>query len=126
MTPDAEWVVITWLRQQPDITAPIDTEYPGTPTAVVIERIGGTADYLGVVDHPRLDVGIWAPTKAQAVDLMTTVRTAVHAINGQVVADAACGSVSEVMGPRSLTDESTELSRYLFTVEITMRAVVAQ
>jgi hypothetical protein len=127
--PDAEYVVTTWLRSDPDVLATgahVDVRYPGTIPAVVVERVGGTADYLAVVDHPRLDVGVWAASKVAALDLGSVVRQAVHAINGQVVGDAQCGSVTEFLGLRFLPDEATETARYLFSVEITMRAVVPQ
>lgn len=127
--PDAEWVVTTWLRDNPEVAAfngAIDIRYPGTAPAVVVERIGGLADYLGVLDHPRLDITVWHTSKALAHDYAATVRQAMHAINGQVINGAACGAVTESLGLRFVPDPSTEATpRYIFTVEITMRAVVA-
>lgn len=124
--PDAEYVLTTWLRSDPDVAATgahVDIRYPGTTPAVVVERIGGVADYLGVVDHPRLDIGVWADTKVNALDLGSVVRQAIHAINGKVVGGAQCGAVLEFLGLRYLPDEATEVARYLFSVEITMRAL---
>lgn len=129
LMPDAEFVVTTWLRNHPDVAATgarVDIRYGGITPAVVVERIGGTADYPGVVDHPRLDIGIWAKTKVAALDLGAVVRQAIHAMSGEVVGDAAVGGVSETLGLRYLPDEATETARYLLSVEITMRAVVPQ
>lgn len=128
--PDAEYAVTTWLRGHADVAAfggRIDIRYPGAAPAVVVERIGGTADYLAAVDHPRLDITVWHTSKVAAHDYAATVRQALHQINGQVVGDAACGGVTEVMGLRFVPDEMTEgTPRYMFTAEITMRAVVPQ
>jgi len=127
--PDAELVLTTWLRNHPDVQAfgpAVDVRYPGITPAVVVERIGGVADSLGVVDHPRLDVGIWGATKVAALDLASVVRQAIYAMRGEVVEGAAVGSVAETLGLRYLPDEATEAARYLLSVEITTRAVVAQ
>ena len=123
--PDAEYVVLAWLVAGDD---PPDCGvfYTGAPPEVVVERIGGTADWLGVVDHPRLDITIWHTSKALAHDLAATVRQRMHGLSGQVVAGASCGGVTETLGLHYLPDEATEATpRYLFTVEITMRSTTA-
>jgi len=89
------------------------------PAAFVrIWRNGGAADNQ-VVDRPLISVEAWAPTSAEASDLLRKCRSALLAESLRM---PLVRRVDEISGPYWSPDPDTEIPRYRLTVQLTVRA----
>lgn len=131
LLPDAERLVVTYLRAHPDVVAlagtRVSTELPPEPTypAATVSRIGGNPSIAGYLDVATLEVSAWAATKGAA----RTLAAAAEAALLDMVGTHALGVVTGVrpigVGVHWLPDEETDMPRYRFTVEAYIHPPVA-
>jgi hypothetical protein len=124
LLPDAERLVTTFLRAQPDVAAlastRVTTELPKAPIypAVTISRVGGVPTLPGYLDVARLEVSAWATTKAAAHTLARTVEAALLAVPGAHALGTVTDARQEDIGLRWNPDEESNVPRYQFIVEL--------
>lgn len=117
------------------VTTAIAAVAPGLPSGVVaygrvpdprparfvrILRIGGTRRDR-FTDNATLTIEAWAATDQASATLANTVRAALNAAEGSVVAGAALYTVTELSGPANLPDPVSDQSRHTWTVQIALR-----
>lgn len=117
--PDVEELVIGYLL--PIVAVPVLTRVPRTRPArwVQVRRVGGLDDV--VRDRPRLDVFAWAADDGATRDLLMSVRSAIHAVEGTTLLGVACYGVEEFLGPTRADDRETGTPRMWMTVQLSLR-----
>lgn len=121
--PDGVAVVRAYLREalvDRGEDVPVGTRVPSPRPArfVRLERVGGTRLDL-VTDRPRIDVHCWAVDDDSAIDLAQLARALLFAMPGW--RGAVAYDVSEVGGPNTLPDPTSEQPRVVFAVEVSLR-----
>jgi hypothetical protein len=93
---------------------------------VVLARRGGAK--TGVVDRPRMDLDVYAPSKTAARDLGELVRDHLLDAGNRVLADlgAVVLEVTEFAGLSWLPDPAGDRPRYVLTVELAIRPTTAR
>jgi hypothetical protein len=132
--PDAEVLVTTFLRQDPDVTALVGDEVYSTLPAkqatwpvVRVTRVGGSADPLGIIDFPLVQVDVWGGPKTTAQDIAQAMRTAFATRLPLRLGDLgtlALGPGDGALGSlRDLPDETFDPARprYIFDVRLLTR-----
>jgi hypothetical protein len=123
--PDAEHVATRWLNSS-TIGAPASTDLLGwhaPEPRIVITRVGGTPTLAIRIDRPRLDVDVYAPTKADAHDLAQAARVRLHELptgDHRDLGAVVCNVVDE-LGLQWLPDPDTNTPRYVLTLAVTVR-----
>lgn len=119
--PDGEQLLIDWLRHYDD-DVQVEPTVPNPRPArwVRVRRVGGPRRDL-VTDQPLLVVEAWDDDDADARDLLQLTRARVDAIEGQVFDGVTVYGVTEVGGPGSLPDPTSDQPRWTFTVQVALR-----
>jgi hypothetical protein len=119
--PDAEGLVIDYLRDLLDVPVSGTVPNPRPGEFVTVRRLGGVRRNL-VTDAPMLTVEAWAAGDVAAHDLAQLARAHVHAMaRASVLTEPAVYRVVEIAGPGHLPDPVSAQSRYVFTVEVAVR-----
>lgn len=118
---EAEPLLLSWLRTAFP-AARLVTETPADLAAhlplIRVQRFGGTADAYQF-DTARLDVDVFAATRAAARTLAYQVRASLlQDLPGQYVDGAMVLSVDEFLGPIWTPYENTNLRRFTLSVSI--------
>ena len=117
--PDIEALVLSFLAARVDV--PVHTSVPSErpPAFVLLWRNGGASSNR-VVDRPQVTVEAWSQDSVQASELAELCRSAL--LNDASTMPNVSRS-TEISGPYSTTDETTETPRYRFTTQLTVRAL---
>ena len=117
--PDAEDLLIDYL--EPIVGVPVRIRVPRDRPAswLQVRRSGGVDDV--VRDKPRLDVFVWGRDDGATRDLLTTARSAIHALAGTTLLGPACYGVEEFLGPTRADDRETGTPRMWMTVQLSLR-----
>lgn len=127
--PDAEAVIINYLRDELDLrgsTADVVKEVPNPrpPVFVTVTRVGGIRQTV-ISDAALLAIECWAENTATghqaAHDLAQWCRALIHALPGSTADDVPVYRVDDVSGPQSLPDPLSEQPRCTFTVQVHLR-----
>lgn len=113
--------LIVWLR--PQLTdAGVGAKHPGPHPGrhVLVRRLGGTWQ-PPVIDNVTVGLEAWAPTAAQAHDLIQEARALVHSLEGGLLNGTAIYRVEEFAGPAWFPDPDSEEPRYTITLNIRHR-----
>lgn len=91
-------------------------------------RIGGTAAWRTwshgwLMDAPTIDVDVYGGSREEANTTLKQVRAALLGIAGTVRDGAGFVSAREVAGPTLRPDSSQNVTRFGFTVSLTVRAI---
>lgn len=118
MLVDAEKIVRDFLDARLDV--PVSTKVPkDRPTTFVrVWRTGGAA-VNRILDRPMITVQAWAPNSVAASDLSTLCRNLLLA--GYTAMPLVRG-VDETSGPYFDPDPDTNIDRYSFTHQLSVRA----
>ena len=101
------------------VRASIPNPRPAGPL-VVLRPAGGSSQVLSV-DRPRLDAQVWHRDEHSAASLAQLVRGLLRSMPGI----GAVRAVEDFTGPVSIPDPESGQARYLLTVEMTTRGVMA-
>jgi hypothetical protein len=121
---DAELVVTTYLRNQPDVFAlvgtQVSTELPASPVFPLlrVSRIGGTPAVPRRLDAAHLQIEAWATTKATARNVAATAHAALWAAGNATNNGAVITGVDDTLGLSWLPDPVTGRPRYIFGVAV--------
>lgn len=123
--PDAELLVVDFLRDHADVAAlvgiRITTELPPNPVypRVTVQRIGGVPSIPGFLDSPRVEIAAWADKydKSVAHEVARTVEAAMLELPGTHDLGVVTSVIQDGLGPRWMPDEPTDLPRYVMTFE---------
>lgn len=117
--PDAEALVLSFLAGRVDV--PVHTSVPSDrPAAFVLLWRNGGASSNRVVDQPQITVEAWAKDSVEASELAERCRSA---LLNEASTIPNVSRATEISGPYSTTDETTETPRYRFTMQLTVRAL---
>lgn len=126
--PDAEQIVTGHLAATlpgvhvcADLPAPED--FAGLVPIVQVARIGGLIIARKRLDNPRMDVQVYAPTRAQANDLLAQVRGVIEDMAGVTRDGGVVTKTSEETGPRLIPDPNTDVVRVGYTAALVIRPV---
>ena len=106
-------------RPEPEVTGvQVHGRVPSPRPArlVVLRRDGGNADDV-VTDRPRVTCQCWSDTEVDAERLAAITRAVLKTLPGT----GAIRRVKDVGGPYPAPDPESDLPRYVFAVEITLR-----
>jgi hypothetical protein len=123
--PDAEAAIVTHLLGVLDSGVRVGTDWPENLAehlpVVAVTRGGGATHLRLVLDEPTLDIDVLAETKAQAHDLVQTVRGELFATEGTVMSGTL--SVSRVQDTSLiwLPDPTTGIPRYVLVMSMRVR-----
>lgn len=124
LMPDAEEVAVAYLAEQfPDATV-VTELFMGFEDALPllrVSRIGGAQVRPLVLDGPRLDVDVFARTRADASTLAREVAAVWPAAKGREYAGGLITSVAEEVGPSWRPDYNPGLYHFGLTVVLTIR-----
>lgn len=120
--PDVTALLVTHLTP---IIAPtplfVDVPDPRPDEFAQVRRIGGLAN-PPVRDNPHVDAITWAPTAQQAMSTLLTIRGELWALPGTATLGLAVYRLSEILGPKQLTDPETGSPMAIATFELQVRA----
>lgn len=95
---------------------PASGDYP----CAVVRRLGGVPAVERRLDTARIQVDVWADdhdgAQAEARDIADAARLALHALEGEDIADGFVTAVVDESGLMLLPDPDTGRDRYLFSV----------
>lgn len=116
--PDIEALVLTFLTQR--VNVPVHTSVPSNrpPAFILLWRNGGASSNR-VVDRPQVTVEAWSQDSVRASELAEQCRSA---LLNEASTIPSVSQSTEISGPYSTTDETTETPRYRFTMQLTVRA----
>lgn len=116
--PDVEALVLSFLSSR--VPVPVHTSVPANRPAAFIRlwRNGGASSNRAV-DRPQVTVEAWSTDSVEASELAEQCRSA---LLNEASAMPNVSRSTEISGPYSTTDETTETPRYRFTMQLTVRA----
>lgn len=122
--PDVERVLLDWLRPQLPGTRLV-TELPADLEArlpvVQILRVGGGRDFSWRLDLARVDVEVYAATRAAAAGLAGQVRTLLATLPNVQTSGAVVVRVIEETGPSWRPEANPNLRRFGMTLRVVLR-----
>lgn len=123
LLPDAELLVVNWLRARTEITALVSTrvytQIPAGPSfpLIRITRIGGIPEIRQHLDVARIQVDAWGTSQYQARTVAATAQAALHAAVG-LHATGVVSNVDDDLGLTWSPDSETNQPRYVFGVAL--------
>ncbi len=124
--PDAELVLQAWIRGMTlgatvrvvtDLPADLDAALP----VVQVTRIGGAMVHPALLDGPRMDVDVYAASRAQASEIARKIAGKVHTLRGQAGGGAVITDVREEIGVGWRPDLNDRIRRFGFVVRLILR-----
>lgn len=131
MTADVEALVVTWLAARLGsvrVVAELPPRFEETLPVVQITSLPGpktARPWSGeqpLLWSPRIDVDVYAATRAAAFDLAAEISQQLHALPGQPSEWGFASTVDEVAGPSWRPDYNSNVRRVGMTVQLTIRA----
>jgi hypothetical protein len=127
--PDAEAVVVDYLRTELDARGPaipVGTRVPNPRPSIFVqvERQGGPRRNI-VVDDAQIGISAWADRQQDAQDLVQLCRGLLWAAVGTTQGGVQVHRVEEFAGPALLPDPLSDQPRYVLTVQISLRGAAA-
>ncbi|WP_353943385.1 hypothetical protein ABII15_18225 [Streptomyces sp. HUAS MG91] len=125
--PDVERLVVDFLKNRAELAGTtVDNRPPsgfdGTQRVVLVSRTGGTWIDDLYLDHPIVDLEVYAADKTTAHTISLAARACAHELQGTVYGTAAVTDVAEVEGPRWYPDYNRPAaSRYLTRLQLSIR-----
>lgn len=110
-------------------TVDVGTELPAEPVypSIVISRVGGFPTQRRRLDHPNIQLDVWAETKAAAHDVAQIARVRLHQAEGKVWRDdtthlpyAVLTGVEDALGLAWQFDTINNTPRYVLAVYFTV------
>ena len=124
--PDVEMLVVDFLKNRTEMAGvTIDNRPPagfdGTQKTVLVSRAGGAwVDDLAL-DHPLVDLEVYAADKTVAHGISLAARACAVELEGTTYGTALVTDVAEADGPRWLPDYNRPASsRYLTTLRLSI------
>lgn len=114
---DVEVELVAWLIAELGPGVKVCTELPANLDqvlpAVRVQRITGAEDADGKLDHPVVDVDVFAADRGAASQLANQVRDLIrYSLRNTVTAASVFGAPTTNVGPRWLPDDNTSLRRF--------------
>ncbi|WP_410662014.1 hypothetical protein [Amycolatopsis sp. lyj-84] len=128
---DVEALVVSWLAGRLDgtrVVAELPAEFERHLPVVQVTALPGPKDTRPwnhrhpLLWRPRVDVDVFATSRAAAFDLASTVAGHLHELTGQGSPWGHVSAVAEPAGPAWRPDYNTAVRRCGLTVELTLRA----
>jgi hypothetical protein len=125
--PDVEMLVVDFLKNRTELAGTtVDNRPPsgfdGTQQVVLVSRTGGTWIDDLYLDHPIVDLEVYAAGKTTAHTISLAARACVHELQGTAYGTAIVTDVSEAEGPRWYPDYNRPASnRYLTRLQLSIR-----
>jgi hypothetical protein len=124
--PDAEQMLTGHLAAQlPDAHVcadlPEPADFAGLVPIVQVARIGGLIVARKRLDNPRMDIQVFAATRAAANDLLSQVRGLVEDMPGVARDGGLVTRTGEETGPRLIPDPNTDVVRMGYTASLHIR-----
>lgn len=124
--PDPEAVWIDYLHERLDddvqhVVAELWNEFDRELPVVQVTRTGGAQLRPLILDAPRLDVSVYAPTRERAADLCRMVCALAQAAKGHEAAGGLITGVEEILGPTYRPDVNPRLRHFGCAHTVTIR-----
>lgn len=128
---DVEALVITWLAGRLDgtrVVAELPAQFEEQLPVVQVTGLPGPKESTPwnharpLLWRPRLDLDVYAPTRAAATDLAHEASGHLHDLTGQTTEWGQVATVDEPAGPSWRPDYNPSVRRSGLTVELTIRA----
>ena len=131
--PDAEYLAVRILKDDATgvfspFTPRIGTKLPADPDwvhgVVQVQRVGGVPTQRRWLDHPNIQVDVWAETKADAHDIAQRARVCLFRAEGKIIYKdvtrlAVITGVDDALGMHWEFDPLSLKPRYTFAVYFT-------
>lgn len=126
LMPDPEAVWIDYLQamlgdEVRHVVAELWTEFDRELPVVQVTRTGGAMLRPLILDSPRIDVDVYAPTRAAASDLCRKVAAVALAAKGYEAAGGLITGVEEVLGPSYRPDVNPRLRHFVCAHTVNIR-----
>ncbi|WP_322767681.1 hypothetical protein [Frankia sp. Cr1] len=120
--PDVEAALIARLGTHPDVIAlgvHVSWQLDDRRPALVVARAGGLTVVRGWLYQPRVQIDVYAPVRAAAVQAALTAQAVLELRGGWMDATTVVTDVTTVLAPTWLYDPSADGHRYTASYLVT-------